>query len=295
MLPVCAAIGGMLIPAGIHLFLNYGTPSQPGAGIPMATDIVFALGVLSLLGKRVPTSLKIFLTAFAVIDDMGAVLTIAIFYSNGISFLNLGIALGIFFVLGGLNRFKVRYITPYLVGGIGMWYFMLQSGVHTAISGVLFAFAVPIGHGDEKSLSHRLRQFLQKPVSFFILPIFALANTIIIIRGSVTDSFFTPNSLGIFFGLFLGKPTGILLFSFLAVTIGICTKPADIKWRHIVGIGLLGGIGFTMSIFITLLAFNKEMIINTSKIVIVLTSVISAIAGTIFLNITLPRKKAPQK
>lgn len=290
MLPIFAALGGMLLPATIHLLFNYGTPTQSGAGIPMATDIAFALGVLSLLGNRVPASLKIFLTALAVIDDLGAILTIAIFYSKGISFLHLGIALAIFALLGLLSRLKVRNIAPYLIGGVAMWYFMLHSGVHATISGVLLAFVIPFGNGDDKSTSYRLQHFLHRPVSFIILPTFALANTAIIFEGSISDSLSTPNSLGIILGLFLGKPIGILLFSFLAVVIGICTKPDDLKWKHIIGLGFLGGIGFTMSIFVTLLAFNDTHMVDASKIAIISASALSAIAGLFLLRLTLPKR-----
>lgn len=291
LLPIFAAIGGLLVPAGVHLLLNYGTPSQPGAGIPMATDIAFALGVLSLLGSRVPVSLKIFLTALAVIDDLGAILTIAILYSDGISFLHLGIALGIFALLGLLNRLKVRNLIPYLVGGVAMWYFMLHSGVHATISGVLLAFVIPFGNGDEHSVSYRLQHFLHRPVAFIIMPIFALANTAIIFEGSIVESLATSNSLGIISGLFLGKPVGIFLFSFAAVSIGICNKPPDLQWKHVIGLGLLGGIGFTMSIFVTLLAFKDTYMVDASKIAIIAASVISAIAGLLVLRFTLPKKR----
>jgi NhaA family Na+:H+ antiporter len=293
MLPMLAAVGGMLVPAGIHLLLNSGTPTQAGAGIPMATDIAFALGILSLLGNRVSPILKVFLTALAVIDDLGAIIAIAVFYTKGLSLLNLGIAFGIFLFLGALNRLKVRNIIPYLIGGVAMWYFMLHSGIHATISGVLLAFVIPFGKGDEKSTSYRLQHFLHKPVSFLILPIFALANTAIVIQGSVMESLATSNSLGIILGLFIGKPVGILLFSFLAVSLGLCTKPADMKWKHVAGLGLLGGIGFTMSIFITLLAFDETEAVNASKIAIIVASVVSAVSGLVLLNATLPKAAHP--
>lgn len=293
MLPIFAAIGGMLVPAGIHLFLNYGKITQAGAGIPMATDIAFALGILSLLGSRVPVSLKIFLTALAVIDDLGAIITIAIFYSKGLSFLNLGLALGTFAVLGVLNRLKVRNIIPYLIGGVVMWYFMLHSGVHATISGVLLAFVMPFGNGDEKSTSYRLQHFLHKPVAFIILPIFALANTAIIVEGSLVENVSTSNALGIILGLILGKPIGILLFSFIAVSAGICSKSTDLQWKHIAGIGLLGGIGFTMSIFVTLLAFDDMHYIDSSKIAIIVASAASAIVGLFALRLLLSNKVIP--
>lgn len=288
-LPIFAALGGMLVPAGIYLLLNYGTPTQSGAGIPMATDIAFALAALSLLGSRVPASLKVFLTALAVIDDLGAILIIAIFYSKGLSFLNLGIALGIFLALGLLNRLKVRNIMPYLVGGIAMWYFMLHSGVHATIAGVLLAFVIPFGSGDERSTSYRLQHFLHKPVSFVILPLFAIANMAIVFQGSISDSISATNSKGIFFGLFLGKPIGVFLFSLLAVALGFGTKPDDIKWRHILGVGFWGGIGFTMSIFVTPLAFKDSSLINISKVAVITASCLSGITGVILLSITLKK------
>ncbi len=164
LLPIFGAIGGMLLPAGVFLAFNLGTATQSGAGVPMATDIAFALGVLSLLGSRVPTSLKVFLTALAVIDDLGAILVIAIFYSKALFWENLMIALGIFGLLGALNLAKVRNLIPYLVGGVAMWYFMLHSGIHATITGVLLAFVIPFGNGDEKSTSYVLQHFLHKPV-----------------------------------------------------------------------------------------------------------------------------------
>lgn len=294
-LPIFAAIGGMIVPAGIYLLLNYGTSTQSGTGIPMATDIAFALAALSLLGKRVPIALKVFLTALAVIDDLGAILTIAIFYSKGVTFLNLGIALGIFVLLGILNRLKVRNIIPYLFGGIAMWYFMLHSGVHATIAGVLLAFVIPFGKGDKQSMSYRFQQVLLKPVTFIILPLFALANTAITVNSSVSDNFFSPVTQGIFFGLLLGKPIGIFLFTRLAAAIGLGTKPEEIKWRHILGVGLLGGVGFTISIFVTFLAFTDVGTIDKSKVAVIISSTLSAIMGVILLKITLPRKSIPSQ
>ena len=182
LLPISAAIGGMLIPAGLFLFLNFGTSTQSGAGIPMATDIAFALGILSLLGNKVPTSLKVLLTALAVIDDLGAILIIAIFYTGDLNWMNLGIALAIFGILLLLNRLRIHNLIPYLIGGVFMWYFMLNSGVHATITGVLLAFAIPFGKGDKKSSSIILQNFLHLPVAFFVLPLFALANTAILIH-----------------------------------------------------------------------------------------------------------------
>lgn len=289
-LPIFGAIGGMLIPAGLFLLFNFGTDTQSGAGIPMATDIAFAIGILSLLGNRVPTTLKIFLTALAVIDDLGAIIVIAIFYTTSIAFANLFIALGVFSLLLILNRLKVHNLIPYLIGGAAMWYFMLHSGVHATITGVLLAFAIPFGNGGEKSPSFILQHFLHKPVAFFILPLFAIANTCISVGDSWQSGLVQTNSLGIIAGLVIGKPFGIWLFSFIGVGLGLCALPTDLKWKNIVGAGFLGGIGFTMSIFITLLAFDNADIINNSKIAIILASIIAGTIGFIFLKLTLKQK-----
>ena len=290
LLPIFGALGGMIIPAGIYLWLNFGTSTQSGAGIPMATDIAFALGVLSLLGNKVPTSLKIFLTALAVIDDLGAIMVIAIFYTKAIIWLNLFIAMGIFISLIILNRLKIRNLTFYLIGGVAMWYFMLNSGVHATVTGVLLAFAIPFGNGDEKSTSYILQHFLHKPVAFFVLPLFALANTAIVINTDFGEIIAQKFSLGISLGLVIGKPIGIVLLSFLAVTFRICKLPDDLNWKSIIGVGFLGGIGFTMSIFITLLAFDDNRLQNNSKITILIASVIAAIIGFISLYFSLKRE-----
>ncbi|OIP84194.1 MAG: Na+/H+ antiporter NhaA [Porphyromonadaceae bacterium CG2_30_38_12] len=291
-LPIISALGGMLVPAGLFLMLNFGTSTQQGAGIPMATDIAFAIGILSLLGNRVPLSLKVFLTALAVIDDLGAILVIAIFYTSSISYLNLFIALGIFSVLLLLNRLKVFSLIPYIIGGIAMWYFMLHSGVHATITGVLLAFAVPFGTGNDKSPSYVLQHFLHKPVAFFILPLFAIANTGIALGTDWANGLQEMNSLGIIAGLVIGKPLGIWLFAFVASALGICALPNDLKWKNILGAGLLAGIGFTMSIFITLLAFNDTNVVNNSKIAILVASVLAGITGFVFLRFTI---KSPTK
>ena len=287
LLPLFGAIGGFLIPAAIYMFFNIGTPTQSGAAIPMATDIAFALGILSLLGKRVPFSLKVFLIALAIIDDLGAILIIAIFYTKTIIWTNLFISLGIFALLLVFNRAKIRNLIPYLIGGIAMWYFMLNSGVHATIAGILLAFAIPFGNGDEKSTSYILQHFLHKPVAFIILPIFALANTAIILSGDIAQTLTQNYSLGIALGLIVGKPLGIFSLTYLAVTIGLCKLPADLNWKTILGVGFLGGIGFTMSIFITLLAFDNETIINNAKFVILISSLIAGLIGFISLRFTL--------
>ncbi|MBP6549851.1 MAG: Na+/H+ antiporter NhaA [Flavobacterium sp.] len=291
LLPIFAAIGGMLVPAGIYLYFNYGTSTQAGAGIPMATDIAFALGILSLLGNRVPTSLKIFLTALAVIDDLGAILVIALFYTKTIFWTNLSIAMGIFVVLLILNRLKVRNLIPYLTLGVAMWYFMLNSGVHATITGVLLAFAIPFGNGDPKSTSIILQHFLHKPVAFIILPIFALANTAIIMDLEMKEIITEHYSIGIALGLIVGKPVGIFILSLLAVKLGICKLPSDLSWPSIFSVGFLGGIGFTMSIFVTLLAFEDITIINHAKIIILLSSLIAGVIGFVSLKLILKTKQ----
>lgn len=290
LLPIFAALGGMIVPASLYLYFNFGTTTQSGAGIPMATDIAFALGILSLLGKKVPVSLKIFLTALAVIDDLGAILVIALFYTKNIFWTNLLIALGIFGLLLIFNRFKVRNLIPYLIGGILMWYFMLHSGVHATITGVLLAFAIPFGNGDKKSTSYILQHLLHQPVAFFILPLFALANTAISLNGDLGEIVTQHYSIGIATGLIVGKPLGIFVLSLLVVKMGVCHLPPDLNWKSILAVGFLGGIGFTMSIFVTLLAFEDATIINNTKFVIILSSLVAGTIGYLGLKISLKRK-----
>ncbi len=288
MLPIFAAIGGVAVPATIHFALNSGTPTQAGIGIPMATDIAFAIGVLALLGSRVPASLKVFLVALAVIDDLMAIIVIAVFYTSELSVPYLLASLGTVGLLFVVNRFGVMSLVPYLVGGAIAWFFMLKSGVHATIAGVLVAFTIPFTHkrDDLDAPSYRLEHLLHKPVAFLILPIFALANTGIVIGGDWAAELMSANSLGIMTGLIFGKPIGITLLSFIVVTIGICKLPLDLNWKHVFGAGLLGGIGFTMSIFITNLAFTGQAgIINGSKMAILLASLTAGTAGFIFLKL----------
>lgn len=286
-LPIFGALGGMLLPAGLYLAFNFGTSTQSGAGIPMATDIAFAIGILSLLGNRVPASLKIFLIALAVIDDLGAILVIAIFYTKTLLLHNLLISLGIFGGMLVLNRLKVHNLIPYLIGGVFMWYFMLNSGIHSTISGVLLAFAVPFGKGDERSPSFILQHWIHKPVAFLILPLFALANTAIVIEPGWYNNLTTNASLGIFAGLIIGKPLGIWISSFIAVKLGIGILPEGVNWKHLFGAGLIGGIGFTMSIFITLLAFEDTALINQAKTAVMMSSLVAGFLGFLWLKSTL--------
>lgn len=288
LLPIIAAAGGVCVPAGIHLALNAGTDTQAGIGIPMATDIAFALGALALLGSRIPASLKVFLAALAVMDDLAAIIVIALFYTAKLSMLYFAGALIAFAVLCLLNRvFRVTMLTPYLVGGAFMWFCMLQSGIHATIAGVLLALAIPFSKrdNDKKSPSYRLEHVLHKPVAFIILPIFALANTGIIISSNWSHELASQNSMGIMAGLVIGKPIGITLLSFLAVYIGLCKLPTGLNWKHIFGAGMLGGIGFTMSIFITNLAFTHNASeITASKIAVLLASLTAGILGYLWLR-----------
>lgn len=283
-LPLFAAVGGMLLPAGIFILLNYGTPTQAGAGIPMATDIAFAIGVLSLLGNRVPSSLKIFLMAIAVIDDLGAILVIALFYTADLSLMHLFLVFAVFGGMLILNKLKVTYLSVYLILGAVMWFFMLKSGVHATLAGIFLAFALPFGKGSKQALSYKVQNALDEPVALIILPIFALANTAIVFAPGWDSGLLAPGSLGIFAGLMVGKPLGVIFFCFIAVTIGVSTLPRGLKWKHVIGVGFLAGIGFTMSIFITLLAYTDNNIITESKISILLASLASGIIGFVWLK-----------
>lgn len=289
LLPIFAATGGMVAPALIHLSLNAGTPTESGFGIPMATDIAFSLGVLAILGNRIPASLQVFVVAFAVIDDLGAIVIIAAFYTAQFSVWYLVGALAVWTLLIALNRFvRIMCLVPYLLGGALMWFLMLQSGVHATIAGVMLAFAIPFSakSGDEDSPSHKLERLLQKPVAFIILPIFALANTGILLGMDLIQNLISANSIGIIAGLVLGKPLGVTCLCFVAVASGICRVPPDLYWSHVFGAAILGGIGFTMSIFITNLAFagNAETII-ASKMAIFLASLTAGTIGFLWLKL----------
>jgi Na+:H+ antiporter, NhaA family len=284
-LPVLAAIGGMMVPALIHFLFNHGKPEQPGIGIPMATDIAFSLGVLSLIGKRIPLSLKIFLTALAIIDDLGAVIIIAIFYTQSFSFLYLSLALGLFLCLLILNKLNVKSLWFYLIPGIFLWYFMYMSGVHPTLSGILLAFTIPFRKNNDVQPSARLQHFLHTPVNFIIIPIFALANTAIHLPAAWKTEIFSSNSLGISLGLLLGKPIGIAGFSTLGILLGIARLPEGVNTTKLIGMGLLAGIGFTMSIFITNLAFSaNDELIQSSKVAVLIASILAAVAGWLILK-----------
>ena len=291
LLPICAAIGGMIVPAAIHLSFTLGTQSQRGAGIPMATDIAFSLGVLSLLSNRVPFALKVFLTALAIADDLGAVVVIAIFYTKSISIGYVVATLAIFLGLCLFNRNNVDSLWIYLVGGVCIWFCLLHSGIHATLAGVMLAFALPFRDGSEHTPSSRLQHWLHFPVAFGVLPIFALVNTCIPIGGDWIDGLKQSNSLGIFFGLAVGKPVGILLFCSVAVQLKFCTLPQGVTWSHLSGAAMLAGIGFTMSIFVSLLAFDgDEKMINFSQIMVLVSSLAAAVAGVVWFLLFVPKE-----
>jgi len=288
LLPAIAAAGGLLLPALIYLAINAGTPTRHGFGIPMATDIAFALGVLSLAGARVPVSLKVFVVAFAVMDDLAAIVLIALVYSGALSLAYLAGAALVLVALLVLNRgLRVMALTPYLVGGAVMWVLLLKSGVHATLAGVLLAFAIPYSHRDDDvaSPSHRLEHALHLPVAFVVLPLFALANTAIVIGADWVTALGSASSLGIMAGLLLGKPLGVTLACVAGVRLGLCRLPVDLGWRHVVGAGLLGGIGFTMSIFVTNLAFGGDAgLVNDAKMAILCASLVAGAAGCAWLR-----------
>lgn len=292
LLPIFAALGGMVAPALIHYSLNAGMPTQAGIGIPMATDIAFALGALALLGSRVPASLKIFVVAFAVIDDLGAIVMIALFYTKDMSLAYLAASLAVWVLLMVLNRFyRVSSLPVYLVGGAILWVLMLKSGIHATIAGVMLAFAIPFWSTseDQASISHRIENGLHKPIAFIVLPLFALANTGVLLNTDLLAELAGMNSLGIIGGLMIGKPVGVFIMAAIAVMLGICKLPSDLRFRHVIGAGMLGGIGFTMSIFITNLAFvDDEFNIHASKIAIFCASLGAGVLGIIWLRLCAP-------
>jgi len=283
-LPVLAAIGGMIVPALIYFFFNKGETTASGWGIPMATDIAFALAIIALLGKNIPSSLKIFLAALAIVDDLGAILVIAIFYTDQIHWTYLFIAGAIFALLLTLNYFKVKSLWFYLIPGIFLWYFVHHSGIHATIAGVLLAFTIPTNHTAIESPLEKLEHFLTVPVNFLIMPIFALANTNITFEKGMLAGLNSPLGYGIIIGLFVGKTIGVSLFSWFAVKIKLAKLPSGANWKHIIGVGMLAAIGFTMSIFISLLSFNDAFHITEAKFAILCASVIAGLIGFFYLR-----------
>ncbi|MBD9552397.1 Na+/H+ antiporter NhaA [Pantoea sp. PNT01] len=288
--PVIAALGGMALPALVFLGFNHGDEiARNGWAIPTATDIAFALGVLALLGSRVPAALKVFLMALAIIDDLGAIVIIALFYTSGLSMLSLGVAAGAIVVLALLNYFNVRKISVYMLVGIVLWTAVLKSGVHATLAGVIVGFFIPLekreGHSPAEHLAHGLIPW----VNWLILPLFAFANAGISLTGITLSDVFSPEPSGIILGLLIGKPLGITLFCWLAVKLRLAVLPHGTTIRDIMAIGVLCGIGFTMSIFISSLAFDSahEQLVTFSKLGILTGSVLSAVIGYTLLRIKL--------
>ncbi|WP_286779243.1 MULTISPECIES: Na+/H+ antiporter NhaA [Sphingobacterium] len=283
-LPILAAVGGALLPAIIYFVLNQGTNTANGWGIPMATDIAFALAVITLLGNKVPASLKIFLAALAIVDDLLAILVIAIFYSNGIHATYLFIALGIFLFLIVLNKLGVKAIWAYLIPGLFIWYFVHHSGIHATIAGVLVAMTLPTTPDAEESPLEKLEHLLTKPVNFIIIPLFAFANTLIPIHGEMIGGLTSKLGIGIIFGLIAGKSIGIFLICYIAKKLKIAQLPEGAGWKQIFGVGLLGGIGFTMSIFISILSFDDSMLIEEAKFAVLIASLCAGLLGYVVLS-----------
>jgi Na+:H+ antiporter, NhaA family len=294
LLPAFAAVGGMLAPALIHFAMNRGTATESGFGIPMATDIAFALAVLALLGSRVPVALKLFIVAYAIIDDLGAIVLIATVYTAEISLAWLLLALGTWAALIALNLSRRSMsLWPYLSGGVILWYCVYHAGIHASIAGVMLAFAIPFSprRPTAESPSHRLERRLHKPVAYLILPLFALANTGVTIDAQSVAELSHGNSLGIALGLLIGKPFGVVLMCLVAVKSGISLLPPEVRWSHMFGAGLLGGIGFTMSIFITNLAFaDHEVMVASSKLTVLIASSVAGLLGLAWLRLV-PRRE----
>jgi NhaA family Na+:H+ antiporter len=290
-LPGIAAAGGMVVPALVYVAINRNNSAAlSGWAIPTATDIAFALGVLSLLGSRVPASLKVFLTALAIIDDLGAVIIIAIFYTSGLSLIYLGAAFAVIAVLVVLNRMRVMTLVPYLVLGAILWVLVLKSGVHATLAGVALALTIPlersagIGHDLDHSPLHRLEHGLHKLVPFFVIPIFGFANAGVSLAGLSFGALIEPLTLGVAAGLVVGKLVGVFGSSALAIRLGLADLPAHAGWSHMIGISLLCGIGFTMSLFIGLLAFASDVALQDAvKVGILAGSFIAAIIGAAVL------------
>lgn len=282
-LPVMSAIGGMAVPALIYFAINHNADTSAGWGIPMATDIAFAVAILNALRKFVPAGAKVFLTALAIVDDLGAIIVIALFYTQGLEVNYLLYALGFFALALMFNYLELKNVWFYLVPGIFMWYFIHHSGIHATVAGVLTAFTIPVrtksGYSPLCELEHRL----SLPVNFLILPLFALANTNITYEPGMLSGLLTPMGLGIILGLIFGKPLGIFLMSFAAVKAKLSKLPEGINWVHIAGAGTLAGIGFTMSIFISLLSFSQPELQSSAKFAILTASVIAAVVGFVGL------------
>ena len=292
-LPIIAAIGGMAVPAIIYVIINFETGNTlRGWAIPSATDIAFSIGVLSLLGKRVPISLKIFLMALAIIDDLGAIIIIAFFYSTDLQYMYLTLMIGSFLALLIINKFGVKKFAPYLLIGLFLWYFTHESGIHSTISGVVLALTIPHRiHEKDFSLLLKLEHILSPYVAFGIMPLFALANAGVSLEGISTNTLMAPVPLGIVCGLFFGKQIGVFLFSYLSIKLKFAEMPSNSNWIKLYGVGILTGIGFTMSLFVGNLAFmeNTQHMVGV-KIGVLCGSLLSAFVGYFLLLITTNKK-----
>ena len=291
-LPVLAAIGGMIVPGLVFVALNWGTVENlQGWAIPTATDIAFALGILALLGSRVPVALKVFLLAVAIIDDLGAILIIAVFYTSELSTNALTLSMLGFALAVALNRMGVQRIAPYLIVGVFMWVFVLKSGVHATLAGVLIALTIPLKEKNgDKALLLRIEHGLHPWVAFLILPIFAFANAGVGLTGLTVGDFTQPLTLGIIAGLFLGKQAGVLFVTWIGVKSGLAKLPDEVTWRHIYGVACLTGVGFTMSLFIGSLAFGNDDTMNAVRLGVVAGSVLSGLLGFAVLRTAAPNQ-----
>ena len=285
-LPIMAAIGGMAVPGIIFAIVNWGTPENlNGWAIPTATDIAFALGILALIGSRAPIALKIFLLAIAIIDDLGAIVIIAIFYTSELSINSLSISMIGFAAAVALNRLGIQRTAPYLLVGIIMWVFVLKSGVHATLAGVLIAFTIPLkAKNEDEALLYKMEHGLHPWVAFLILPVFAFANAGVNFTGIGIDDLLQPLTLGIAVGLFLGKQIGVFLATWIGVKSGIARLPENVSWKHVYGVACLTGVGFTMSLFIGSLAFTTADVMNAVRLGVVLGSVLSGIIGYLLLK-----------
>jgi len=288
-LPAIAAIGGMLVPALIYILFNYDNEfALRGWAIPTATDIAFALGIVSLLGKRVPVSLKIFLMALAIFDDLGAILIIAFFYTSDVSTMSLLMALVCIIILITMNKMQITWLSVYALVGVILWVFVLKSGVHATLAGIILAFTIPLNVINEKrkrvSPVRNLQHYIHYWVAFYILPVFAFVNAGIDLRSLSFDLIINPVSLGIILGLFIGKQLGVFLFVYLAVKFKLAKLPKYTTWAQVYGISVLTGIGFTMSLFIDSLAFqDSSMFSYTDKLAILVGSILSGLVGYLIL------------
>ena len=285
-LPIMAAIGGMAVPGIIFAIVNWGTPENlNGWAIPTATDIAFALGILALIGSRAPIALKIFLLAIAIIDDLGAIVIIAIFYTSELSINALSISMIGFAAAIALNRLGIQRTAPYLLVGIIVWVFVLKSGIHATLAGVLIAFTIPLkAKNEDEALLYKMEHGLHPWVAFLILPVFAFANAGVNFTGIGIDDLLQPLTLGIAVGLFLGKQIGVFLATWIGVKSGIARLPENVSWKHVYGVACLTGVGFTMSLFIGSLAFTTADVMNAVRLGVVLGSVLSGIIGYLLLK-----------